>query len=78
MPKWAEGEAHFGIHSKHVPGVTVPQISALAKSIGAEHLSAPQLWEMEIMEARILTSLIADPSELTPEQMEHWAAGFEN
>ena len=77
-PKWAECAAHFGIHSKYVPGVTVPQISALAKSIGTDHLLAAQLWETEIMEARILTSLIADPSELTPEQMEQWAAGFEN
>ena len=77
-PKWAEGAAHFGIRSKHVLGVTGPQIRALAKSIGTDHLLAAQLWETEIMEAPTLTSLIADPSELTPEQMEQWAAGFEN
>lgn len=77
-PKWAEGAARFGIHSKHVPGITVPQIRALAKSIGTNHLLAAELWGTEILEARILTSLIADPSQLTAEQMEDWAAGFEN
>ena len=59
-------------------GVTVPQIRALAKSIGFNYPLAAELWETEIREVRILTSLIADPSELTPEQMEQRAAGFEN
>lgn len=77
-PKWAEGAAHFGIRSKHMLGVTVPQIRSLAKSIGTNHLLAAELWETKIFEARVLTALIADPSQLTPEQMDQWAADFDS
>jgi len=77
-PHYAEGAGHFGIYSKRVLGVTVPQLRSLARSIGLNHSLAAELWETEILEARILTSLLGDPAELTAEQMEHWAAGFDN
>ena len=77
-PKWVEGPARFGVRSTHMLGVTVPQIRSLAKSIGTNHLLAAELWETEIFEARVLTALIADPSQLTPEQMDQWAADFDS
>ena len=50
----------------------------MARTIGTNHNLAAELWETEILEARILASLIADPAQLTAEQMEHWACGFDS
>jgi 3-methyladenine DNA glycosylase AlkD len=77
-PKWAEGAAHFGIRSKQVLGISVPQLRVLARTIGTDHELAAELWEAEILEARILSSLIADPALLTAEQMDYWANGFDS
>jgi 3-methyladenine DNA glycosylase AlkD len=77
-PKWAEGAAHFGIRAKRILGVGVPQVRAIAKKIGINHALAAELWDTEIHEARLLASLVADPSKLTADEMENWARGFDS
>lgn len=73
-----EGMARFGITSKKVFGVGATQLRKLARQIGKNHPLAGQLWKSGYLEARILASLIGDPSKITPAQMDRWANTFDN
>jgi 3-methyladenine DNA glycosylase AlkD len=57
-------------------GVSVPDMRKLAKRTGKDHPLALQLWETGIAEARIVASMIADPRQLTGQQMEDWVKDF--
>ena len=76
------GMARFGITAKKAFGISAPQLKQIAKDIKKEtenrHKLALELWATEIHEARIIAYLIDDPKEVTPEQMELWAKGFDN
>ncbi|NIN65609.1 MAG: DNA alkylation repair protein, partial [Anaerolineae bacterium] len=39
---------------------------------------AEGLWSSGIHEARILASMVDDPAQVTEEQMERWAGGFDS
>lgn len=65
-----EGMARYGISVTSALGVSMPQMRALAKSLGKDHSLAMDLWRSGVHEARIMASLLADPAELTEEQME--------
>jgi 3-methyladenine DNA glycosylase AlkD len=70
--------ARFGINPENTYGVSMLQIRDLAKTIGTNHLLAQKLWMSGIHEARILASLLADPSLVTRMQMERWVGGFDS
>ena len=72
------GMARYGIRSKKVLGVSAPILRAMAKKIGKDHKLAGQLWRSGILEARILASLVDVAAEVTEDQMEAWAADFDN
>src|SRR4051812_33515920 len=76
------GMARFGITVKKAFGVSAPVLKELAKAIKKQtddrHTLALELWETGIHEARIIAYLIDAPKEVTPEQMESWAADFDN
>lgn len=76
------GMARFGIVTKKAFGVSAPVLKSLAKDVKKQaedrHKLALELWETEIHEARIIAYLIDDPKQVTPEQMESWAADFDN
>jgi 3-methyladenine DNA glycosylase AlkD len=76
------GMARFGIVTKKAFGVSAPVLKAIAKEIKKQtndcHKLALELWETEIHEARIIAYLIDNPTEVTTEQMESWAADFDN
>ncbi len=72
------GMAKFGINPRNTLGVSVVQIRALAKMIKKDHALALELWDCDIHEARILAALIAQPSLVTQELMEKWAAAFDS
>ncbi len=67
----------FGIISKNKFGVSTPELRALAKRIGRNHDLAQELWRAEILETRIVASLIADPKLVTEELMDAWSADFD-
>ena len=63
----------FALTGKNRLGISIPKLRALAKEIGIDHKLALALWETSIPEAQILATLIADPHQVTSEQMDQWA-----
>ena len=59
-------------------GSDFPKLRALAKQIGRDHALAQRLWEADLLETRLLASLVDDPRQVTPEQMDRWARDFDN
>jgi 3-methyladenine DNA glycosylase AlkD len=66
----------FGINTSHALGIPIPVLRALAKKIKKNHGLALQLWETNIHEARILASMIDDPAQVTPAQINAWVRDF--
>lgn len=75
-PKGAEGAARYGINAPEVWGISAPKLRSLAKEVGRNHDLAAELWRTGVHDARILATLVDDPREVTPEQMERWALDF--
>jgi len=76
------GMARFGITAKKAFGISAPVLKSLAKDVKKQtnerHKLALELWESEIHEARIIAYLIDDAKQVSPEQMDDWAADFDN
>jgi 3-methyladenine DNA glycosylase AlkD len=70
--------ARFGITPDRALGVRVPDLRRLAKEIGTDHRLALALWRSGLHEARILSSMIDDPRQVTESQMESWAQDFDS
>jgi len=62
----------FALTGKNRLGIFIPKLRALAKEIEIDHKLALALWETSIPEAQILATLIADPHQVTSEQMDQW------
>jgi 3-methyladenine DNA glycosylase AlkD len=77
-PKSLEGMARFGINTKRAFGVSIPQLRALSKEIGKDHLLAQQLWDSQFHEARMLATMIDDPRMVSEAQMEAWVGDFDS
>jgi 3-methyladenine DNA glycosylase AlkD len=75
-PAAVEGMARFGINPDHAYGVSIPSLREIAKRVGKSHALAERLWSSGIHEARILASMVDDPSYLSAEQMDRWAGDF--
>jgi 3-methyladenine DNA glycosylase AlkD len=69
---YLNGMARFGIDSSKALGVKLSEIRKIAKAIKKDHQLAMELWESRIHEARLLATLVADPKQLTPQQMDKW------
>ncbi len=63
-------------------GIRTPDLKAFArevkKAVADRHETAAELWKSGIFEARAVAFLIDDPKSVTPEQMDAWAADFDN
>ena len=70
--------ARFGIVANTALGVPVGDIRQIAKGIGCDRALAQALWKTGIYEARMLACFVEDPSEISPSQMDRWAASFDN
>ncbi len=77
-PKAVEGMARFGINARNTFGVSIPNLRAMAKKIGRNHVLAQQLWSSGIHEARILAGMIDAPDMVTEEQMDSWVQDFDS
>jgi 3-methyladenine DNA glycosylase AlkD len=73
-----DGMVRYAIPSDHAYGVAMRDIKAFGKTLGANHALAIALWDTGVYEARMLTSFVADPKQLTPEQMDRWCEDFDN
>ncbi|MHC1680859.1 MAG: DNA alkylation repair protein [Methanomassiliicoccales archaeon] len=77
-PTRLEGMSRYGIEVNDALGVSMPEMRAMAKSIGRDHKLALDLWRSGVHEARIMASLLADPKLLTEEQMEEMVKDLES
>lgn len=73
-----EGMKRFAAGGKNTLGISIPSLRKMAKEIGRNHGTALALWQTDIHEARILASMVDDPSVVTEQQMEAWVAGFDS
>jgi 3-methyladenine DNA glycosylase AlkD len=67
-----EGMARYGINTARALGVSVARLRAIARRLGRDHPLAVELWVSGVHEARILASLLADPSVVSPRDMDRW------
>lgn len=75
----ADMAKRYGIVTKaEVYGTTVATLRAMAKKIGYSHDLAEQLWATGIHDARMLATMVDDPADVTPEQMERWVKDMDN
>ena len=56
--------AHFDIDKENTLGIALPDLRALAKEIGRDHLLALALWRSGILDARLVASMVAAPAEM--------------
>ncbi|MCC6905181.1 MAG: DNA alkylation repair protein [Anaerolineae bacterium] len=77
-PDNVAGMARFGITGGEVLGVSVATLRGIARDVRCDHTLALALWDTGIHEARILASIIDDPKQVTPAQMDAWAADFDS
>lgn len=67
------GIAHWrktGVTRLESFGLGLTRLKTLAKKIGKNHFLALELWQLPIYDAKILATLIDNPREITPEQVE--------
>ncbi len=77
-PDQVAGMARYGMAAERRLGVSVPDMRKIARQVGTNHPLALALWETGIAEARIVASMVADPRQLTGEQMEAWVIGLDS
>jgi 3-methyladenine DNA glycosylase AlkD len=70
------GMARYGINIEKAFGVSMAAQRPLARKYRRDHALALALWASGYHEARILAALIEDPKQVTPRQMDNWAADF--
>jgi len=59
-------------------GVSFANLKKLKKRIKVDHELAEQLWTTGNHDARILATMVADPSAVTKQQLERWARELDN
>jgi 3-methyladenine DNA glycosylase AlkD len=70
------GMQRYGIDNTKALGVRLPELRKLAKTIKKDHQLALRLWDTGLHEARLLASLIDDPTQVTEEQIDNWTKDF--
>jgi 3-methyladenine DNA glycosylase AlkD len=71
-PDRLPGMARFGIDVSHALGVSIPELRALARTLGPDHRLAAALWATGVHEARILATMVDEPDRVTRRQMDRW------
>jgi 3-methyladenine DNA glycosylase AlkD len=78
QPGGREGMARFGIRPERALGVRIPDLRRLARDLGRDHGLALALWRTGVHEARILASMVDEPSRVTERQAERWVRDFDS
>lgn len=76
--KTRSGLARYAIDAPSAIGVSMSDLKVIAKELGRSHELAAALWAEGWYEARMLATLVDEPALVSPEQMERWAADFDN
>ena len=69
--------ARFGI-TGNTAGVSLAAMKPIARRYRRDHALAAALWRSGLHEARIMAADLDEPAKVTPEQMDAWAADFDN
>jgi 3-methyladenine DNA glycosylase AlkD len=77
-PRNIAGMARYGINVKKAYGVPAPALREMARAHRKDHALAERLWASGIHDAKGLAGLIDDPRQVSEEQMERWAHGFDS
>ena len=77
-PASVAGMARYGINTRNTLGVSIPLLRQLARSHRRQHELALELWATDIHEARLLATLVEDPRQVTPAQMEAWVGDLDS
>jgi 3-methyladenine DNA glycosylase AlkD len=78
-PSQLGGMARYGIRpARPLGGIRVPTLRAMARRIGRDHGLARDLWATGVHEARLLASMVADPTRVTEGEMEAWVVGLDS
>lgn len=77
-PKLLKGMARYGIQSTTSFGVSVPSLRKFAREIKRDHSLALSLWATGFHDARLLATMVDDPKQVTPAQMEAWVRDFDS
>ena len=64
------GMARYGIRPAIAYGVATPTIRSIAKELGRDTEFASALWSTNVLEARMLAGMIADPLQIAEEEVE--------
>jgi 3-methyladenine DNA glycosylase AlkD len=71
--------ARYGIVTKaEAYGTPVAKLKLIAKRLGRDHALADALWRSGVHDARMLATMVDDPAQVTPAQMQRWARDFDN
>lgn len=72
----------YAIKTPKAFGIRTPDVKLFARKVKKlvhdRHATAAELWKSGIYEARAVAGLLDDPKQVTPEQMDAWAADFDN
>ncbi|MDD2488814.1 MAG: DNA alkylation repair protein [Bacteroidales bacterium] len=74
----AKQAEYFGVRGTKLIGISAPDLRQIAKQLKTNHPLALQLWENDYHEARMLATIIADPKQISSEQMDNWTQDFDN
>ena len=67
---------YFGVKGDKILGISTPELRAIAKKIKQNHNLALELWETQYHESRMLSTMIADPKQITKEEIDSWTKDF--
>lgn len=71
------GMARYGIRPAKAYGVATPVTRAIAKELGRDTELAAALWSTNVLEARMLAAMIADPMQISEQEVERWVREFD-
>src|SRR5260221_8992962 len=81
-PDVVESMAKFGISTPKSFGIKTPELKQFAREVKKQadnrHLLALELWKTGNYDARAVAFLIDDPNQVMRQQMDAWAADFDN
>jgi 3-methyladenine DNA glycosylase AlkD len=72
-----DGMARFGIVTPKAFGVSMAAMEPLARRLRPDHALALALWDTGWHDARMLATMIDEPSRVTAAQMEQWCRDFD-
>jgi hypothetical protein len=77
-PDVRAGQARVGINTARAYGVKVTALRVLARAAGRDHDLALALWQHGAHEARLLATMLAEPSRADRDLLDAWVAAIDS